>query len=177
VRLPERIETSRLALRPPRLADAETIFRRYAQDAEVARFLLWTPRRAVGETEAFLRDCIGWWAAGSRFVWVIETRVDPRLLGTIDVRPVGHAAEVGYALARDEWGKGYMTEALAAVVEVTLARPEIYRVWAACDVENGASARVMEKAGMAFEGRLRRFAVHPNLGDEPRDVLCYAKTR
>ena len=53
----------------------------------------------------------------------------------------------------------------------------MYRVYAYCDVENLASARVMEKAGMSFEGVLRRWGVHPNRSSEPRDCRCYAAVR
>jgi len=44
-------------------------------------------------------------------------------------------------------------------------------------VENLASARVLEKAGMHREGMLRRWSVHPNVSPEPRDCLCYAIVR
>jgi ribosomal-protein-alanine N-acetyltransferase len=46
-----------------------------------------------------------------------------------------------------------------------------------CDAENVASSRVLEKAGMTREGLLRRYAMHPNVSDEPRDSLCYALTK
>jgi RimJ/RimL family protein N-acetyltransferase len=50
----------------------------------------------------------------------------------------------------------------------------IYRVWATCDVENLASAHVLEKAGMQKEGILRRYILHPNISPEPRDSYCYS---
>ena len=53
----------------------------------------------------------------------------------------------------------------------------VTRVSGVCDVENLASARVLEKAGMLREGRLRRHTVHPNVSDHPRDVYLYARTR
>jgi len=43
-----------------------------------------------------------------------------------------------------------------------------------CDVDNLASARVLEKVGMSREGVLRRSTMHPNASDEPRDSYCYA---
>ena len=67
-----------------------------------------------------------------------------------------------------------MTEAVKALVTWALQRPEIYRVWAVCDIDNKASARVMEKAGMQREGILRRWSIHPNVSNEPRDSYCYA---
>jgi RimJ/RimL family protein N-acetyltransferase len=70
-----------------------------------------------------------------------------------------------------------MTEAVTALIGWALKQDAIYRVWAVCDVENGASARVMEKAGMKREGTLRRWSVHPNIGDQPRDSYCYAITK
>ncbi len=55
---------------------------------------------------------------------------------------------------------------------------EIFRIWATCDVQNPASARVLEKAGMTKEGILRRRTRRPNLGsDVPRDDLVYSWAR
>jgi len=47
-------------------------------------------------------------------------------------------------------------------------------VQAFCDVDNLGSARVMENAGMQREGLLRRYVLHPNISDVPRDVYLYA---
>lgn len=100
-----------------------------------------------------------------------------QLLGMVGVKFDGHKAELGYVLARPYWGRGYMTEAAQAVVDWALTQEDIYRVWAICDVENGASARVMEKIGMHREGLLHRWIIHPNRSDEPRDCFAYAKTK
>ena len=67
-----------------------------------------------------------------------------------------------------------MTEAMKAVMDWALRRGDVYRVWAVCDIDNLASARVMEKAGMQREGVLKRWSVHPNISAEPRDSYCYA---
>ena len=80
-------------------------------------------------------------------------------------------------LARAEWGKDYMTEALRAVIEFAFTLPKVRRVWAVCDVDNTASARVMEKAGLEREGILRKYAAHSNVSSEPRDVFCYSIVR
>lgn len=83
----------------------------------------------------------------------------------------------GYVLARPFWGMGMMTEALTEVVDWALRQPSIWRIGGVVDVENSASARVMEKAGLEREGLLRRWGIHPNLGDAPRDCFSYAKVR
>ena len=82
--------------------------------------------------------------------------------------------EIGYGMARAHWDKGYMTEALCAVIDWAFTQPDVYRVQALCDFDNIGSARVMEKAGMTREGLLRRYVLHPNISDEPRDAYLYA---
>jgi [ribosomal protein S5]-alanine N-acetyltransferase len=116
-------------------------------------------------------------ADGSVVPWVLTEPGDERPIGMVELRPSGHRAELGYVLARDWWGRGLMTEAARAVVEWALADPRIFRVWAVTDVDNAASARVLEKIGMQREGLLRRWLIHPNLSPEPRDCWSYGRVR
>src|SRR5690349_7204831 len=105
------IVTSRLRLRPPALSDAEQIFRGYAQDPEVTRYLIWRPHRSLAETEQFIRASIDAWSAGTEWPWVITRLSDDAVIGMLAARPDGgHRASVGYVLARTEWGKGYVAE-------------------------------------------------------------------
>jgi RimJ/RimL family protein N-acetyltransferase len=174
---PEIIETERLRLRPPVMQDATVIFATYAQDPEVTRYLTWRPHTSIDDTREFLRRCAAGWEQEGPFPWAITLRAGGRLLGLMDLRPGGHRVELGYALGRADWGRGFMTEAVCAVTEWALAQPEIHRVWAVCDVENRASARVLEKVGMEREGILRRWSAHPNVGAIPRDCWCYARVK
>jgi RimJ/RimL family protein N-acetyltransferase len=96
------------------------------------------------------------------------------LIGMVGLRVRDFKAEVGYVLARRWWGRGLVAEALRPVVAWALGQPAVYRVWAVCDVENRASARVMEKVGMEREGLLRRYTLRPNASAEPRDSYCYS---
>ena len=95
----------------------------------------------------------------------------------VAIRPHGFKADIGYVLAKPYWGRGLMTEAVRAVVDLAFTDPQIHRVWAVCDIDNTASARVLEKSGMTREGVLRRWTIHPNVSDLPRDVLCYSRVR
>ncbi len=174
---PPVLVTPRLRLRPADAGDAPAIFEGYAQDPEVTRYLVWRPHRSIEETHAYLARCAEGWASETEYTWALVPREGGPLLGMIACRPNGHRADLGYVLARAHWGRGYMTEAVRAVVAWALGRPECHRVWAVCDVENGASARVMEKAGLEREGILRRWLIHPNRAAEPRDCLVYARVR
>lgn len=175
--VPEIFETARLRLRPPNLADAQSIFDSYAQDPTVTRYLVWPPHRSIETTEKFVSDCIERRAAGAAFPYVLTRIAGDRPLGMLELKPRPHGANIGYVLAREHWGQGLMPEAARVVVNYTLMQPAIYRVQAFCDVENIASARTLEKIGMIREGMLRRFLVHPAMSSEPRDCYLYAITK
>jgi RimJ/RimL family protein N-acetyltransferase len=69
------------------------------------------------------------------------------------------SAEIGYWLAEPFWGRGIATEAVVAVTQYAIATHRITRVFALPFASNAASCRVLEKAGYALEGRLRRSAI------------------
>jgi RimJ/RimL family protein N-acetyltransferase len=172
---PERTwRTSRLLARPATSADAQVVFDSYASDPAVARFMTWKPHRHVGETVEFLRRCERVWLEGSAFPWTLWLDEGGEFAGMIESRVRQNAVDLGYALAHRWWRQGLMSEAVSALVHWALAQPEIYRVWATCDIENIGSARLLERVGMEREGVLRRWLVHPNLSDTPRDCFCYS---
>jgi ribosomal-protein-alanine N-acetyltransferase len=174
---PDRLETARLLLRPIAASDAAAIFEGYAQDAKVLRYLSFRPHRDMADTEAYIARCLATPAESGR-TYVLIDSVAGGLLGAFDLRRAQpHRLDCGYVLARVAWGRGLMTEALSTVVGWAIRQDAIWRIGGVCDVDNRASARVMEKAGMLQEGILRRWLVHPNLGPEPRDCLCYALAR
>ena len=174
---PEMLETPRLVLRKPRVRDARAVITAYASDAEATRYLTFRPHRDVGEAKTFLRQAKVFWNRGTEFTWAITLKENGRLIGMIDARVGGCHLNLGYVLSREYWRKGYMTEAVAAVIECGLGLEGIHRVWAVCDVENVASVRVLEKVGMRREGILRRWVVLPNRSETPRDCYCYAIIR
>ena len=170
---PPAIETERLVLRRPTEADADAVFEAYARDPAVSRYTTWTPHRDVGDTRRYLRQCEVGWRRGTLLTWLITQREDGRVIGSIDMRFEGHRAELSYVLAHAAWGGGYATEAARAVMRWARTLLELNRVWAVCDVDNAAAARVLEKLGMTREARLRAWALLPAFG-RPRDVWCYA---
>jgi len=153
------------------------MFAAYAQDAEVTRCLTWRPHKSIEETYAILDLISKLWRDGEAFSYAITLKGNDSIIGMITLHPDGFKVSLGYVLARPHWSKGYMTEAVRAVTDWLLRQPDIYRVFATCDVDNPASAKVMEKAGMKYEGLLRRYTIHPNTSEEPRDCLMYAVVR
>ena len=171
------LDTPRLHLRAATVADAGEVYAGWATDTVVTRFLTWPPHPDVGVTRTFLRTCEADNAGDDSYTWMARRRDDGRLVGSVALRMHAPRASLGYVVAKPFWGQGLCTEMAGAVVDWALARPDIWRVWATCDVDNPASARVLEKLGMEFEGVLKRWIVHPNVSAEPRDSRCYARVR
>lgn len=178
MRPPETFSTKRLLARKPRADDAPAAFAAYANDPVVTRFLAWPPYSHVDPLREFIQGRVNDWDQDDRrYAYMLCLRDTDTPIGSIGIEFTGGKALLAYVLGRAYWGRGLMTEALGHLVNWSLAQPEIFRAWAFCDVENLASARVMEKAGMTREGVLRRWHVCPNLGPEPRDCIVCAKVR
>jgi len=174
--MPE-FRTARVAARPIAMSDGYAVFNAYAQDAEVTRYLTWRPHRDRAETDAYIALCLAAPEDVAR-TYVLTNPTDGAVLGALDLRrPAPHRVEFGYVLARRWWGMGLMTEVLTEVTRLALSLDGVFRIGAVCDVENIGSARVMEKSGLVREGMLRRWMVHPNIRDEPRDCFLYGMTR
>ena len=162
VKAPRQIDTQRLTLIAPNSDDAEAIFERYASIPEVTRYLGWPQHRSVADTQGFLEfSAMEWerWPAGPYLIW---SRDDGRLLGGTGLSfKDEHIAITGYVLAKDSWGQGYASEALAAMID--LAREiGVTRVEALCHPQHRASWRILEKAGFVRESAYLK-SEFPNL--------------
>jgi RimJ/RimL family protein N-acetyltransferase len=166
------LEGPRITLRAPTLDDAEPLFA-IASDPEVSRFMSWRPHRNVGETQRVITEVLN---AGGETTRLIELRDDGAVAGAIGWRrPQPHVIDFGYYLGRQWWGQGFMSEAVALLLDGAQRDPAVYRVSAYCHVDNTASARVLARSGLSLEGRLQRYTLLPNISSEPQDCLLFAK--
>lgn len=167
----ELLTGARVRLRRPVVADAEALFAEVTSDPEVTRYLSWAPHPDVAETRRVITDFFN---VGDETTWLIDLAGVPvGLCGYRRATP--HARELGYVLGRRWWGRGLISEAVVLLVDAVRREPDVYRVCAYCHVDNLASAAVLRRCGLDFEGRLARFAVFPNLGPEPQDCFQFAK--
>jgi RimJ/RimL family protein N-acetyltransferase len=176
MKAPEAIETTRLLLRRPVAGDAERIFRRYAADPVVTRYLSWPTHRSVADTQAFLTwSDEEWesWPAGPYLVFARTGQVPALLGGTGLSFKSASRAITGYVFAQDAWEQGFATESLQAMME--LARQTgVQRLEAVCHVEHRASAHVLEKCGFQREKAMRQHFAFPNLAPQTKnDVSSY----
>lgn len=153
----ERLETKRLILRRMEMSDAQDIFA-YGRDKEVARHVLWAAYTHIAEVKEYIRYMQRKYRAGDPASWCIVLKESGRVIGTIGYmwhHSEHNSVEVGYSLARDQWNKGIMTEALERVLKYSFVDLQIHRVEAQHEVDNPASGEVMKKCGMKYEGLLR----------------------
>jgi len=147
-----RLETSRLWLRWPRVADASAI-ERYSSKWEVARNTARIPHPyPPGEAERFIFEARRANAAGEDLILTISShrgKREPFGMISVESRLQGRLT-LGYALAPEAWGKGYATEAARAIVDASFQLTSAVEMLASARPENPASRRVLEKCGFVF---------------------------
>lgn len=169
------IETQRLILRPLNPADAGEDYVGWMRDPDVLRFLetRHLPRQDAASLAGFINAAN---AAPGILLYGITLRDSGRHIGNIKLGPldiVHRRADLGFLIgARDCWGRGYASEAIAATATMALADLKLMKVTAGCYAENVGSARALEKAGFVLEARLK---AHWLLDGKPQDGLLYAR--
>ncbi|MGE7760081.1 GNAT family N-acetyltransferase [Peribacillus sp. NPDC097895] len=156
-RLPT-IESERLVMRKVTMNDAEGMFA-YASNRKVSRFVTWEAHRSLCDTKDFIQFVLQSYEDQKIAPWGIQHKESGKLIGTIDFvswQVNHHSAEIGYVLAPEYWGSGLMTEAAKTIIAFGFENMNLVRIQARCFVENLASERVMQKAGMSFEGIIRK---------------------
>jgi len=171
------LETSRLKLRAYEVGDVDAVAS-YSTREEFIRFLPLPPQTLESAAE-FVSRIVGGGQPDAKNDWhfAIQIGNTPKLIGTIRIgirEPEHRQADVGYALHHDLWGNGYATEALGRIIKFGFEDLSVERIWATADIDNIASWRVMEKAGMQREGTMRH---HRLIRGIWRDFVLYASIR
>ena len=170
------VETERLLLRPLKVDDLPHLAPIWA-DPEVMRYI------GAGETcddersRELLGHLIEHWDDHGFGLWAVVPKAEQAPVGWAGLAvptflpAVLPAVEAGWLLARSHWGRGYATEATRALLAFGFGELKLHRIYATCDPKNRASARVLEKAGMRYEGHLRDHLIQRGAW---RDSLLYA---
>lgn len=154
------LETARARLRPFRPDDAPAVYA-HCRDPALARYTSWEHHADATIAEGFIRAQREHYARHEPATWAIADRATDAVLGAAgfyDLATAARRGEFGFWLGRAHWGQGLATEVATTMVAHGLGPLGLVRVQAICHVENHASARVLEKAGMALEGVMRRYA-------------------
>jgi [ribosomal protein S5]-alanine N-acetyltransferase len=165
--LSTRIVTGQVVLRPPSTQDVPEMRRALRTNAVHLR--PWSIAPAPGEDAASLaavsravlqnrRE----WKRGQAFVFLVTLRDDDRrIVGRVTLggvlRGAFQNAYLGYWIDKEQQGRGLMTEAVRAATAFAFSTAGLHRVQAAVMPRNGASLRVLEKAGYRREGMAERY--------------------
>jgi RimJ/RimL family protein N-acetyltransferase len=127
-------------------------------NAEVMRYWFRPPFEHEGEARELLGEIERAFGDHTLYQWGIAHREDGRVIGTCTLArldPVNLRAELGFALGRTHWGRGFMREALARLLSFAFHELGLRRLEADVDPRNARSVRTLERLGFCREGYLR----------------------
>ncbi|QDR81655.1 GNAT family N-acetyltransferase [Sporomusa termitida] len=156
------LATKRLLLRRLGPEDAEAVFA-YASDQEVTKYLSWATHKTIADSRAFINFTLERYCRDEAGDWGIILRATGKLIGTLGFPQVdrkNNQAAIGYVSGRRYWGAGLMPEAVRRILQFAFNELRLNRIECIHALPNEPSGRVMQKAGMTFEGiaRERMFA-------------------
>ncbi len=154
------LETDRLILRPFYVEDADAMFRNWASDPDVTKYLTWPPHSHINITRFLLENWVKEYDNPSFYQWAIVLKENgPEPIGSISVvskKEEIRAAEIGYCMGKNWWHRGIMTEALRSVIDYLFDEVGFLRLESRHDPNNPHSGAVMRKCGMHLEAITRQ---------------------
>jgi len=150
----QKLESKRLSLRKFSETDAESIYE-YASDPEISRYTTWDAHASLDVSRGYLQYVLDGYSRGRSFTWAIIHKDMSAFIGAISLEhwnAEDESLELGYVLKRDQWGQGFVTEAVSVVLDFAFGVANAKRVFARCVQCNLASERVMQKVGMVPVG-------------------------
>jgi ribosomal-protein-alanine N-acetyltransferase len=147
------IETERLILREITNADRQEVYHNFS-DREVAQWFFEEPYTRIEQADEIIQAFIDEFARGEGLTWGIARKESgQRLIGTCGYGEVslGERGEIGFDLAKEQWGQGLMSEALKAVVEYGFRALDLRRIEAHTYSNNTRATRLLERLGFQLE--------------------------
>jgi Acetyltransferases, including N-acetylases of ribosomal proteins len=151
------IQTKRLILRKFEINDAPEVYRNYANNDHVTRFLTWPTHSSVEVSYSYVNHVVESYQNSRRYEWAIISKKIGEVIGAIGIvrmRQKEDDVEIGYCIGEAFWHQGITSEALAAVIEFIKNDMKPRRIFAGHDVNNPHSGDVMKKCGMQFFKRM-----------------------
>jgi ribosomal-protein-alanine N-acetyltransferase len=167
------IETERLILKKIEPANANDMYA-YASLDQVTRYLLWTPHLNIEETKGYIEYLQKQYRRGSYADWGLNCKADGVFIGTCGFANMdftNNKGELGYVLSPSYQGKGYMREAVLAILKLSFLELGLERVELRIMEGNKASVKFAESVGFKYEGATRNSLF---LRGEYKTILHYS---
>ncbi|MFT7031749.1 MAG: ribosomal-protein-alanine N-acetyltransferase [Cyclobacteriaceae bacterium] len=165
--------TERLLIRKLEYSDAADIFSTYASNPNCTRYISWPTHQTIDDTHVFLKAKIENWGDGPDHPYALVDKATNQFIGSIGFVAEGRRVFVGYIIAPNMEGKGFASEAARCIVEYLHSLNYFSKIWACCAVENEASAKVLQNAGMEREALVHNWINFINLNDRYLDCYFY----
>jgi ribosomal-protein-alanine N-acetyltransferase len=153
------IETERLLLRRFSKNDAGAMYRNWASDPEVTKYLTWPAHTSVNVSRAVLEEWAASYSQENYYQWAIVLKKhgnDPiGSISAVDQNDDLSMIHIGYCIGKAWWHQGIMSEALKAVMDYFFDKVGANRIETRHDPRNSHSGMVMKKCGMRYEGTMR----------------------
>lgn len=168
---PRSLETVRLLIRPFQEEDADAFFA-CCQNPNLGNNAGWAPHKTIEESRKILQDVF----IGQENIWAMILKDAQQLIGSIGIVPDPKRENpqvrmLGYWLDEAHWGKGYMTEAVQAILNYGFNELQLSLITANCYPHNKRSQQVLERNGFIYEGVLHQAELTYN--GNIFDHLCY----
>ena len=155
----QRLETNRLILRRYANEDAASMYKNWASDKEVTKFLMWPAHSNQEVSQSVIEDWVNQYSHENYYHWVItlkENGTEPiGDIAVVNMKEEISVVHIGYCIGRTWWHRGITSEALKAVMDFMFDVVGVNRIESRYDPRNPNSGKVMEKCGMKYEGTLR----------------------
>ena len=155
----QRIETERLLLRRFAREDAEAMYKNWASDEVVTKYLTWPTHSNIDVSRSVIENWVNSYSDEKSYQWAIvlkENGDEPiGSIGAVHMNEAVSMVHVGYCIGKAWWHRGITSEAMKAVIDFFFEKVGANRIEARHDPRNPNSGKVMKKCGMKYEGTLR----------------------
>ncbi len=145
------LETERLILRKFKKSDIKFLHENCFSREAVTKYVTWKYEK-LEDTDELINGWISEYKNDSYYHWCIELKETHEPIGSIELRPEGNEAEVGYRIGDKWWNHGYATEAFKEVIRFAFCILKLHEISIDHHIENDASGKVALKNGFKFVG-------------------------
>jgi ribosomal-protein-alanine N-acetyltransferase len=153
------LETKRLILRRFTIDDAENMFKNWANDDEVTKYLVWPSHSDINVSIDVLKQWIQNYSNDDFYQWAIVLKETKEPIGSISSVKQSddlNMVHIGYCIGKNWWNEGIVSEALNELIKYFFEEVGVNRIESRHDPNNPNSGKVMTKCGMKYEGHMRQ---------------------
>lgn len=147
------LHCQRIILQPFKVSDAFFMFRNWANDPDVTRYMTWFPHENMQVTESVISSWVNDYSKPNFYQWaILLKKIDEPIgsIGVVEMDEDAKSCELGYCIGKPFWHQGYTSEAVSQLITFLFEQVKFEKITARHDVRNPNSGAVMMKCGMKY---------------------------